>query len=266
MSLDFDKFSFVSIDMVRKYNKSTGVLDWILDELQDATLSSGEEVVYGTGKLGGRITALKKNKTASFTCNNGFVVGGLLADQWGTAPEVATTATIKNSYLEYITVGSETTVTTKFAATGTEGAEIGWIYTANSDSSKNMAYAQGATASATAFSYVPSTKTLTLPTDVYDEGDIIIVSYDYLTKGKKYVNSGNTTSGSGKVVLDLTVKDGCNENEYHAVVIGDNASINGQFDLAFGGDQSVHALSIDFLKANCSTNKEFFAFIIPEAS
>lgn len=264
MAINFDKFNFVSIDTIRKYDKATGKLEWILDELQDATLSSGEEMVFGTGKLGNRITSLKKNKTAMLTANNGFVVGGLLADQWGSAPKTSTTNTLTGNVMEFLTVTATNTVVTTYTATGTAGNEIGWIYDPTSDRVQGTAYAQGAVVSASIFTYTTGTKTIALPTGVFNQGDEVLVSYNYLTGGKEWTNSASNVSGDGIVIVDLTVKDSCNNNEYHAIVTSNNASLSGALELVFGGDQTVHGLTVEFLPNQCDAAKDFFTFLIPE--
>jgi hypothetical protein len=265
MALDFDKMNVKSIDRILGYNLSTNALMFILDELQDATLTNGEETVYGTGKLGGRISSLKKNKTAGLTANNGFVVGGLLASQWGTDAEVAGTATLSIPYFEVLTAGTGgTSCTTTYAATGTAGAEIGFIYSVNSDGTQSTSYAQDTTAAATKFSYATATKVLTLPTSVFTEGDKVIVAYNYLAKGRKYVNKADVVSKNAKIVVELTIGDACETAEYPAYILMSNAALDGTFDLSLGGDQVVHSLTVNAIKNNCSTDKEFFQLLIPD--
>ena len=54
-----------------------------LDELQNATISQGEERVDITGKQGRKITSFKRNKSVTISGTNGIVSAGLLDMQTG---------------------------------------------------------------------------------------------------------------------------------------------------------------------------------------
>lgn len=267
MALDFDKLVIDKIDLISIFSKSTGELWAMLDEMKDGTLENAEEIVYGTGATGRRLSALKRNKTARFSGTNGYVVGGLIVAQTGSDVIVAdSAATILTPTFDIITVGDiATSVNTTKTASGDAGNEIGWLYKLNPDATAGTKYAQGATASATEFAYNPTSDTITLPTDAFETGDKLIVFYNYMSKGKKYVNSGDTNSKTGKVVIDAVLRDVCdNSTIYHAKFVFPNASIDGNFSFAFGNEPTVHNFACEALSDPCSIESELWYLIIPE--
>ena len=60
--MNLDKFTITSFDQLTGFDRTTGNLDMVLDELTDFTLSQEEEKVSITGKGGRTIGSLKKNK------------------------------------------------------------------------------------------------------------------------------------------------------------------------------------------------------------
>ena len=82
MALNFDKYAIVSIDSITGFDIATKECIFILDEIKDATLEGAAETIWSTGKEGRRLSAMKRNKTCSISANNGFIVGGLLAQQF----------------------------------------------------------------------------------------------------------------------------------------------------------------------------------------
>lgn len=263
MAIDFGKYIFDRIDTVTLFDKTTGSCRFIFDEIKDGTLENAAEKVFGTGVGGRRISALDRNKTAKFSCTNGFIVGGAIAVQTGT--DISSETEMVTPWMEYITVGATTTsITTTYKAIGVAGAEVK-LYKANGDNSLGVEVAQAASASTTAFAYTPATKTITLPTSGVAEGDVYIAFYDYKATGIKITNSGNDFPKAGKLVIDVLIKDPCDTGtSYHAKVVFPNASIDGNFSIAFGNEPSVHNFSCEALTDVCSTNKTFWDILIPD--
>lgn len=265
MALNFDNLIIESIDRFTFKGATTGSIHFIAEDLQNFVLTNGEELVFGTGRAGRRISALKKNKTASISFDNAFVSMGQIAAQTGTDTVEASTATIACPIVEYLTVGSTTTsVATTYTAEGTAGAEIKKIYKARSDRTAGTSYSQGAEVSSTVFTYTPGTKAIALPTGVFSEGDIVIVSYEYLTKGKKISNNGANFSKNGMGILDVTIKSMCdNETAYYGRLVIPSLSSSGQFEINMGGDQTIQAFSGEALPDFCAGGS-YWDLIIPE--
>ena len=264
MSLDFDKYSISSIDSIVGFDLATRECIFILDEIQDATLEGDAELVWATGREGRRLSALKRNKTCSISANNGFIVGGLLAQTIGDQnPETdRTTASIRIPAFERLTVGSTGTVITAFEAVGTPGNEIGWIYKSNRDGSQGQKFAQAATASATTFAYDPATREITLPVGEFAIGDMVILFYEYLTMGKKYVNRSDSYAGDVYLVCDIMVKDVCDGTIQHSKLVMPRVTISDTFSFSFGGDMAVQSFAAEASASVCAGQSEYFYWVM----
>lgn len=265
LGTDYDKYSIQSIDMGTGFNKSTSECLFMLDQIKDATLENGMETTYSTGRLGVRLSALDKNKTAKVSGTNGYIVGGLLAQQIGSAPEVARdVASIVTPACDIIEIKEPDAVKTTFTATGIPGNEVRFIYRAQKDMTQGEKFAQAAEASESEFSYDPATKEITLPTGVFKAGEKVIVFYDYLAKGKKFTNSGDNFPKTCKMVFDLTIQDVCdNGTLYYAKLVMPNAKIDGNFSWTIGNDPAVGSFTFESLLDICSATKELWYLIIP---
>ncbi len=263
--MDYDKYAVQTLETVTLFEPASGKCLAILDEIKDASLEGAADTIWATGASGKRLSSFKTNKTLVFNCNNGYIVGGLLAQQFGGAPEVAdTTATIPMPAFEYLTVeDGGTTALTKNAAIGTVGDEIGWIYKMNKDRSQGQEYAQAAAATATEFSYDPATREITLPTDVFQDGDEIIVFYEYLSKGVKFIDRSDVYAGDAKAVFDYLVKDPCDASLRHAMFVMPRGTISDNFSFSFGSDFAVHPFSIEAAADICSKTNEYGYWIFP---
>jgi hypothetical protein len=229
-------------------------------------LEGAAETVWSTGKEGRRLSSLKRNKTCTITANNGFIVGGLLAQTIGDfdPEEDFVSESISMPAFERIEVGAGgVSVLTTFTATGTAGNELGFIYMANKDGSQGQKYAQDATASATKFAYVPGTKTITLPTGIFTEGDVVIVFYDYLGTGRKYSNKSDSYAGDVYLVADIMIKDVCDGSLLHSKLVMPKVTISDNFSYTFGDSMAVQAFSAEANSSICSNDREYFYWVMP---
>lgn len=264
-TIDFDKIVIDTIDTVTAFDKADNSIMFILDQIKDGSIENGSEIVYGTGKNGVRLTAFNRNKTSKFSCNNGYVVGGAVAAQIGADVELASpTNKMAVPHHQYIKVTDKTKVTLDYTPVGPTGKEISYIYKANTDMTPGEKFAIAATVSATEFSLVPTTKEITLPTDVFETGDVVIVHYNReATMAKKMINSGEKFSKNGRIIIDCTGCDVCNQNiKYHVIFEYNNAQIDGNFTLTFGNEPVAHAVSCEALQDICSTDKNLWTWYI----
>lgn len=265
--LDFDKYVINGIDSIIAFDLRTNECLFILDELQDATLEGDAEVVWQTGRQGRRLSAMKRNKTCTISANNGFIVGGLLAQQVG---DFDPTTDIENPTIaipafETPIVETAGEVKTEFTAIGTPGNEIGWIYARNRDGSQGRKFAQGASASATEFAYDPATRIITLPTGAFDIGDAVIVMYEYKTKGVKYTNRSDNYAQDVRLVCDIVVQDVCDGTLQHSKLVLPRVSVSDTFSFTFGSDPAVQAFSAEAIATICGGDREFFYWVFPQA-
>lgn len=276
MALDFDNLVIDRPLRVRMQDKSTGELIYMVDQIKDATLTNGAEQVFITGSAGVRLATLNRNKTTSFSFNNGLVSMSMLASQTGSDRELASSVNkIKTPAFEVIKVGTSdgstvnTTITLKNVPVGIEGAEIPFIYILQKDNSLGKKFAIGVSASSTAFALNPETKTITLPTGAGITAETqIAVDYEYMAESAiRVVNRGDVYGKSGRVIVELLLRDICDQNKlYYSQLILPNASASGQFEFAFGSEGVVHGWQCEANQDICSADKELFSWIVPDAA
>lgn len=264
-TIDFDKLIIESFDRITAFDKTDGSLVTIIDELKDGTIEGSQETTYGTGKRGVKLSALDKNKGSKITGNNGYVVVSTWAAQMGAEIKEAS-ASNKFSIpdIEFIKVTDATKITLANTPVGVTGKEIPFIYKATADNTKGKSFAIAATASTTEFALDPAAKEITLPTDVFDVGDVVIVPYDReATVGKKISNSTDSFSKNVRAVVDITCLDICDQTKkFHTILVMPNAKLDGNWSLAVGSDVAQHPISLEAIKDPCSIDSTLFDYYI----
>lgn len=261
--MNLDKFTITSYDELIGFDRVTGSLDMILDELNDFTLSQEEEKVDITGKGGRTIGSLKKNKKVTGKGTNGMLSGGALATMTGSEVE---DGEYEVRYTDTITISGDKG-TTKETAIGTIGNEIGTIYVRD----ENKAYISGGkkltqvsgTPATGEFSYDPSTKEIALFAGDVAEGTEVIAFYDAKVTGKRITNDADKYSKTLKVFVNVTCTDGC-DNLFYGQFIIDRADFNGTFDIAGGNDPSTLGFEFTSLPDLCTAKSDLWDFIIFE--
>lgn len=255
MAVDVNKLMITSLDTITCFNNA-GELEFILDELQDSTISNTQENNDITGKQGRIIGTLKRNKAVTVTGNNGFVVGGAMAAQTGSDVEQGTFK-VRKSEVVTVTSGSATIEGTP---SGTTGAEIGTAYKRNTNGSLGEKYAQDATASATG-KFAFADKTLTFFEGDFEDGEQVVVFYDEEVEAAKISNDSNTYSKVLRMYIDVTATDNC-DNVYHGQFIIPRADFTGEFDIAMGTDATLQSYNCRSLADTCSGTGILWDFIV----
>lgn len=264
MAINFDKGTITSWDALTTFDKN-GDLNFVLDELQDVTVSNEETRNELTGKGGRVIKVIKSAKSVTISGTNGFVVAGLLAAQLGSEPE--TESTVRKIDRISVVKGA-TTANTTYEATGDAGTEIGTLYvstnqiTVLSDAKKLTQVA--ATPNAGEFTYDPSTKVITFAEGDITEDAVVYAIYDAtVTNGISVTNNADNYSKEMSGQIDFTWEDAC-DGIYHGVLIFDRGSFDGNFDLG-GSDTITHAFSLNILPDICSgVDNDLYKIIIFE--
>ena len=256
MAVNTDRLIIISLDQMMCFNNANE-LEFVMDELQDTTISNAQENVDITGRNGAVIAQLKRNKTVSITGNNGFLVGGGLAAQTGADVEQGT-FTIRMS--EVLTVNSNA-VTLSGDPAGEAGAEILAVYKRNENGTMGDKFEQDVTASAGKFEY--SEKTITFSSGELQDGDQVVVWYDQETEAAKIVNDSKRYSKTLRMYIDATAKDNC-DNEYHVQIQIPRADFSGEFDIAMGSDATSHSWTVNCLSDTCSGSGNLWEFYVFE--
>lgn len=249
--------TITSLDTITAYGLD-GAVRFVLDELQDATLSHSQEKTDITGKMGRKLNSLKKNKAVTVSGNNGLVSAGLLEAQVGTSFEKSTTAPIAR--VDYLTIKGDSAIT-DFKAVGTDGAEITELYVRNSDGIAETKLEQDATVAAGKFTYDPDTKTLKFNAGDYADGTEIVVFYTSQVEGFVLTNESDHYSEKLRLIIDATAEDKCS-TVYHVQIEIPRGDFSGDFDLAMGDNQTVHAFEAESLAGTCGNGGALWNYTV----
>ena len=284
-SAEFDKMIIESIDEVYCFDQGTDDLLFYFDQIKSGEITSESDVVYAEGRQGVQLAAFDRNKTAGFTCENGYVQAGAIAVQLGSDLENGTTKFDVMEILESQVDSSDPPVATGvFTATETPSKLIG-VYLTNEDGSskrrldpseydlngKNITTIKYVVDNTTGTYYLVDGKYTTVaPTGTYT-GDMysidttsagyeeILAHYEASTaKGKKIINAGDKFSKNIKLVINFVAQEPCSGDKYLMQCIMPNAKASGSFSLSAGNDPAVHNFEATALLDVCSKDKELF--------
>jgi hypothetical protein len=252
--IDVSKLIITEVDQITAFNNA-GELEFIMDEIQDATISNTQEKTDITGKGGRKIGSLKKNKGVTISATNGVLVGGALAAQTGTEIEQGS---FKVRKTEIATVSSNKATITG-TPVGTTGNEIGYAYIKNANGSLGKKFTQDASASTGKFSFTG--KDLTFETSEVPDGTEIVVFYDESVTSAKISNDSEKYSKTVKMYIDVVCQDNC-DNQYHGQFLIQRADCNGEFEFTMGGDPTVHKLDADSLAGGCTGSTNLWDLVV----
>ncbi len=225
----------------------------MLEEPSLQTAAEGEDVTDAQGAL---ITKIFRAKTGRFEATNSLLSMDLLAQQYGSAKEVAN-ATDK------ITVPCEETLTVeggKITLSHTPSNTVKYIYKLENGALAQK-YTVGATASETEFAI--NEAVITVPTDVTGK---IYVEYEYESEDAvRVVNNTENFPEAVGVKIFAIFKDQCNENvKYAGSIVANKGKIDpSSIDTALTAT-GKHAFAIDFMKDHCAENADLFSVIIAQ--
>ena len=256
----FDKMIIESIDEVYCFDQKTNDLLFYFDQIKSGEITSESDVVYAEGRQGVQLAAFDRNKTAGFTCENGYVQAGAIAVQLGSDLE---NGTVTYEVMETLGNPDTTLATGVFTLSETpKDATVTGVYLVGTDGT--------ATAKLAAAKYTVDTATVSGAT-VYqvtlDEStkvntkyaDKIIVYYEATTTtGKKIINAGDKFSKNIKLVINFVAQEPCGGDKYLMQCIMPNAKASGSFSLSAGNDPAVHNFEATALLDVCSEDKELF--------
>jgi len=234
--------AITSLDVISAYNLD-GTPAFVLDELQDATISNTEEKEEVTGRGGRRLSSLKKNKGVTVSGTNGLVSAGLLETQVGDDFVQANDAAVK--WIDYLTVKNNA-ATTEWIAAGTAGAEIEALYVRGADGTAGTQMTQASAVASGKFTYNPTTKALAFNENELEDGTEIIVYYTRKLAAHVLTNDSTNYSRKLRLYIDGSAEDKCG-NIYHVQFLIPKADFNGEFDLELGDTQAVHSFEAESL-------------------
>lgn len=257
-------FTITSLETIHAYNRVTGLCELYLDELQDTTIENSEDTQDITGKGDRLLKQIKKNKAVTVSGTSALICGDLMAAQTGSEVQNSDTTKIRKPDIIDVPKGAKTAKTT-YKAVGEVGTEIVMLCTLTQNGALGDKFTQGAVASATEFTYEPTTQVITLPTDLTKNGDVKIVAfYDYETSGATVSNLSDVFGKTLKVYVDCIGTDVC-DREYKCQFVIPRGQFSGEFSISMGGDQTVQEFTINTLVDVCAgSDAKLFDFIVYE--
>lgn len=255
--MNINDITITSLETITAFDILTGNFKFVLDELQNATISQTQEKTDITGKQGRKLNSLKKNKAVTVSGTNGLVSGGLLELQTGGEFENKVTTVM---WADYLTV-SGNAAETSYKAVGTTGNEIENVYVKNSDGTLGTPLEQDSAVAEGKFTYDPETKAL-----AFNEGEIadnteIVVYYMRKIQADVLENLSDNYSGKCSLYIDAFAEDKC-ANVYRIQFYIPKADFNGEFSFEMGDNQTVHAFEAESLAGACGTSGALWTYTI----
>lgn len=268
MSLTVANMNDVVIEKILRYehyNTSTGMLEWMANQLEDATLSITSESSEVVDAEGSTIATFFKGRKAEFSATNSLFNLGIASAQTGNANGVdrgSDTHTVNVPRSQIFTVGSTSTVTLADIPTGTPGAEIPYIYTIDGTGYNTACYSLGAVASPTQFALDASSKTITLPTGLA-VGTRIMVNYRTdMNDALSFSANSMDAPIAGRGMLWVKCHNVCDKSKIvYGIVEFPNAQPSPDYELSFSPD-GKHALTIEMHKDYCDPDQVLYHFYL----
>lgn len=234
-------------------------------QLKNGTFSNGRETIDATGENGIKLAQFQTNESVTLSATSGLISEGgfILSGENVTVKQNATGYMVE----EICKTADGNTVTLKHKASGTAGNEIKYIYAC--DESGNIdpdkVYEQDSTASATKFSYIAETKTITLPTSAFSAGQYVLVKYfptfSELTEISRKVSS---EPFEGEVRVFCLVKCLTDNLVYRGQIYIPRGRFTGTYDLAFGDAAAVQDFNIEALPTNDEDGDFWKLYVVKE--
>lgn len=261
---NFDKMIIESIDEVMGFDKDTGDLLFWFDQIKSGELTSENETVYAEGRQGVQLAAFDRNKTAGFSCENGYVVASALASQLGSEVVVASAEkkltiqvmdkfTIKGDTITRIDPTPESGKETYLSADPKDSTKVKGFVIGN-DNTKIATYDLAVSGQSGAYVFAKPEYDV----DESTEYTLLVVYDTEVASGKQIINSGDKFNKNVKLVINFVAQEPCGGTKYLMQCIMPNAKASATFNLSAGDDPAVHNFEATALLDICSVNKELF--------
>lgn len=256
----FDGWTVTQWDAIEGFKN--GLHIFTLDELQEVVINNTEETQDVTGAAGSVLNSNKKNKGCNGTGTNGLLSGGLMEMQTG-SKQSRKDIVVKQKDVVTVTaaMASNHAVSITKTPTGTAGAEIQYVYVKGS-TEEVATYQQALSVADGKFTY--SEKTITFESGALEEGDIVTIFYDVkLTDDTavKISNDASKYSGECELIYTGLAKNACGKEACFQFIVP-RADFVGNWGLEMGDSQTTHKFEWKSLKNKCSTDNNFWDFII----
>lgn len=252
------------------FDKASGDVIFTIDQISDPSLECTTEAAEVRDAIGNLITEFERSKNASFTGSNALVNLGLMAAQFGSDKELASSDNkIVTPRYEMIELGATSgEVNTTITLNNEPTEDLKYIYRLAPDKSIAEKYEVGATPT-TNFSV--NGKVVTLPTSPeFTAKDRFGVWYKYEADGSenlgsvKISNTAETFSKGGVFDLEVLFADVCNPNiKYHGHVVSQNAKMDGNVTIGLN-NEAAHGFTVKIMQDYCETQRNLFDIFVSQ--
>ena len=207
-----------------------------------------------------RIALLDRSKAATVTWTNGLIVTNGIAAQVGATIEEASEDTpIVAPAIDLIKLTSATTATLPH----TPANQNVKIYKVGSTGGQGEKLTLAADAPETGEFSIAGT-TVTFADGDFAAGDSVFAIYDYeAVVGKKISNKADEFTRNVRVVVEILVRDVCDDKIYISRMVLPRAKLSGNFDIALG-EASNHPFEAAALIDLCSVDQTLWDWFICE--
>lgn len=256
----FNKDNLLIVDVLSgvMLDKTDGNILFVVNDIASPSLEIGGEKVYSDDRNSYHVAAFDRQKTATFSGENGTFSLGVLAAQTGARKQVGSESNkITVPFKEYVSVGSQGTITLKH--TPIEGS----VAIAKLDSGREFVEALEIGTEAGANTGVVSGTTLTLPTGL-SAGDYIGVFYEYETADAvTVVDTMDGKSISGAFRLEVLFADKCDQaTQYYGYIVFPSAVMDNNATMNLTTEDK-HPFSVEAMVDYCSAKQELFHIVVP---
>lgn len=256
----FNKDNLLIVDVLSgvMLDKTDGNILFVVNDIASPSLELGGEKVYADDRLGFHIAAFDRQKTATFSGENGTFSLGVLAAQTGARKKVGSdSAKLIVPFKEYVAVGSQESITLKH--TPIEGS----VAIARLDTGREFVESLDLGTQAGATTGVLSGTTLTLPTGLA-AGDYIGVFYEYESADAvTVVDTMYGKSISGVFRLEVLFADKCDQaTQYYGYIVFPSAVMDNNATMNLTTEDN-HPFSIEAMVDYCSADQELFHIVVP---
>lgn len=258
--MKLDQFIADSIKRVSVFDPATSDLMFMATQIQDGNINGSTEQTEITGMAGMRIALLDRSKAATVTWTNGLIVANGIAAQVGaTVQEASEETPIVAPAIDLVKLTSATSATLPNTPVGT-GVKIYRVSSTGGQGEKLELVAS--TPKTGQFSITGST--ITFFEGDFAAGDSVFAIYDYNAKvGKKISNKADEFTRNVRVIVEILVRDTCDDKVYISKLVLPRAKLSGNFDIALG-EASNHPFEAAALIDLCSVDQTLWDWYICE--
>lgn len=229
----------------------TGLPQYVLTQLQDASIEITAESTDVTDKNGNLVKKIWKSKAGTFSATNAFVNMNIISASTGSEPVFASSdSKVEMPKMMHVTAGTKT-VTITDAVEGS--VKVARYF---GDGSIGTVYKLGTSASETEFAV--SGTTLTLPTD--SSAEMFFIKYTRsVENGVLITNVADKFPSSSRLIIKASYYNPCARNELKADYIEfPSFQISPETTVPINADESTMDFSGDLEIEYCGTEKVLY--------